>query len=664
MLARSFSLCCLIGLLPALCAPAQATVRILSMKPSLSSPTPIGSSITWTVLATDSSPGPLTFQFNVALPGRPLALARDFNVGTFYSVAWASPVFVWTPTISEGIYQIQAVVKDFTSGESASRTVQFQISPLVSGSSPVVVPTANPLVALFSAPSCPAGSHMRVSFQQQSKATPATTTNWTGCHPPGTMTFEIAGMYPNTTYEMSSQTVIGGSIVNGPTLTFTTGTLPAGIPFPKFQVVLGAGGQTDAANSVLLLTPVQLGNRTNFPAVASDLSGNIIWYHYPSSSDHFEILTRPLAGGAFLTIQDDVAWNPASSSGQFLRAVDLAGNIILETNTGAIQQQLLALGATDAQACNAVPRPAPVGGACLNSFHHDAIRSLPNGQTALLAAVEKIFPPGTQGDTTGLPVDIVGDMIIVLDANWQVVWYFDSFQHDGGGSQLDINRPAVLGETCTNGQAGCQPMLLLGPGIAPQAKDWLHANTLYYWPRDGSLIWSSRHQDWVMKVDYNNGSGAGNILWRMGPYGDFIFNNVYNDTWPWFSHQHDAGMENNGAGPLTVFDNGNTRISQLGGGNSRGMALQIDEAQMQVTPLLSADLGVFSQALGSAQLLSGGDYFFLAPAVVIGNIVIGSYSLEILPTPGTDTGTQVWNVLGTESYRAWRMPSLYKPPTT
>jgi hypothetical protein len=326
------------------------------------------------------------------------------------------------------------------------------------------------------------------------------------------------------------------------------------------------------------------------------------------------------------------------------------------------------MGATDGAACNAFSSPAPVGAACLGSFHHDAIQTLPNGQTALFADIEKIFPPGTQGDASGLPVDIVGDMIIVLDANWQVAWYFDSFQHDGGGGQLDINRPAVLGETCVINQGSCPPMLLLGPGIAPFAKDWLHANSLYYQPQDGSIIWSSRHQDWVMKVDYQNGSGTGNILWRMGLDGDFAFHNIYNDAWPWFSHQHDAGIENNGAGPLTVFDNGDTRVSPppvgLGSGNSRGMALTVDEKGLQVTPILSVDLGVYAQALGSAQLLSDGNYFFLAADVLLAPTTVVSDSIEILPTAGTDTGTQVLSLRSTQSYRAWRMPSLYTPPTT
>jgi arylsulfate sulfotransferase len=657
---------CVIGLLAGLCAPGFATVQIVSVRASPRSPQVIGTPVTWTVTATDTNPGPLMFQFNVAAPGGSFMMARDFNAGTLSSGTWTSPAFEWTPTGIEGAYHVQVVVKDFASGESVSKTGSFQVTPLVTGGTPVAVATANPLVALFSAPSCAAGSSMRVHFQRASS--PPATTNWVSCHPPNTMTFEIAGMYPSATYQLYAQTITSGKITNGSTVPFKTGALPASIPFPTFTVNVPAGPQTDTADFILLHNLVQLGGGSRYPDVATDLAGHIIWYYYASGSLHYDLLTRPLQNGGMLTIQDGFAWNPAVQTQQFLRQIDLAGNIVRETNTGAIQQELLALGATDAQACDAIPKPAPVSSACLNAFHHDAIESLPNGFTAALVSIEKIFPPGTQGDTSGLPVDILGDMIVVLDANWHARWYFDTFEHDSGPPQLDINRPAVLGETCGINQGGCPPMLLLGPGIAPLGKDWLHANTIYYWSQSKDLIWSSKNQDWVMKVDYQDGAGTGNILWRMGLDGDFTFNNINNDPWPWFSAQHEVGIENNGAGPMTLFDNGDTRVSPpplgLGSGNSRGMALTIDETQMQVTPVLSDDLGVFSTAGGSAQLLSGGNYFFM-PAVVLVNLnTQDSFCIEILPTSGTITGTQVLNVQGPGGYRGWQMPNMYSPPIT
>jgi len=675
----------LAGLLAAVCAPAHATVQILSVTPALGAPQPIGTPIAWTVTATDSNPGPLTFQFNVEAPGASsFTLARDFNVGTFSSGVWTSPPFTWTPTSFEGTYKIQVVIKDFTSvpTEKTAQNANFQVTPLVSGSTPVAVATANPLVALFSAPSCAAGSTMRVVFQEQSLSKPATMTNAVKCHPPTTMNFEIAGMYPSTAYNMYAQTITGSQSVNGPTVSFTTGALPTTtVPFPAFKSIVRPGAQTDSAESVLLLTPVNFANSTNYPVMAANLAGSIIWYYYPNSVSHFEVLTRPLAAGTFLTIQNSAAWNPASVYGQFLREIDLAGNIIRETNTGAIQQELLAMGLTDAAPCNSISTPFQAGDACLGYFHHDAIQTLPNGQTAFIADIEKIYPAGTQGDASGLPVDILGDMIIVLNSNWQVTWYFDAFQHAVGGTQLNINRPAPLGETCQTGIEECETMFLTGNGATPYSLDWLHANSLYYDPQDGSLLWSLRDQDWVLKIDYGNGSGTANIVWRMGPQGDFVFNNNYGDSWPWFSHQHDVGIQNNGLGPLTVFDNGNSRVSPpplgLGSGcqgvdcDSRGMALTVEETctpapltctNLQVTPVLSADMGIFSQAMGSAQLLSNNNYFFLSPFAPFTETMEGSYAIEILPTSGTDAGTTVFELEGTQSYRAWRMPNLYQPP--
>jgi len=488
-------------------------------------------------------------------------------------------------------------------------------------------------------------------------------------------------MYPSTTYQIAAQTSTNGVVTTGTPVSFTTGALPTTIRFPTFKTIVAPGTQTDTADSVILHNLVQLGGGTIYPSVATDLSGSIIWYYYPNNAAHTDVLARPLKNGGILSIENGTSWNPASQFQQLLRQVDLAGNILRETNTGIIQQELLALGAANLGPCTVFLSPPPVGAACLGAFHHDAIQFTIGSvtYTAVIADVEKIYPAGTQGDTSGLPVDIVGDAIVVLNQNWQPVWYFDSFEHAGGAPQLDINRAAVLGETCVVGQSGCPPMFLLGSNIAPKARDWLHANTLYYWPTDnsggtsGDILWSARHQDWVMKVAFNNGTGNGNILWRMGPDGDFTFVNQYNDPWPWFSHQHDSGIETDGV--MTVFDNGNTRVAAppIGLGspacqpndcNSRGMALTFSETNMTVTPVLSADLGYYATAMGSAQLLSNGAYFFVPAIVLLSLNQEAGYSIEILPTTGTDTGTTVLNLQGPEHYRGWQMTSMYSVPTT
>src|SRR5580658_6247300 len=170
----------LIVLLAALAAPAFATVRIVSMQAAPPSPQTIGTPITFTVTATDSGPGPLTFRFNRAAPEAKPALVRDFNAGTPSGGTWTAQPLVWAPTGPEGVYQVQVVAKDFSTGENDNKTIRFKVNPLATGSTPVAVPTANPLVALFSAPACGAGSSMRVSFRQNAPDSRVTATKWGG----------------------------------------------------------------------------------------------------------------------------------------------------------------------------------------------------------------------------------------------------------------------------------------------------------------------------------------------------------------------------------------------------------------------------------------------------------------------------------------------------
>lgn len=645
--------------------PMLATITIQSVTPSLTAPQALGTPIAWTATATDSNAGPLTFQYSVALGANPFVTTKDFNAGTLSAGVWTSPAYSWATIQSEGVYRIRVVAKDFVSGEFTSQTINYRLSSLVTGSTPVVTPLANPLVALYSAPACAIGSNMRVSFRKSGGGATPSETDWKACNSTTSMNFYIAGMYPSTTYNMNYQLVTGSSTTNGPTTSsFTTGALPTTITFPTFTPSVASLPGTDTAQSIDIHSLLSFTANT-FLSVATDLAGNIVWYYTAPDAVNSSLLTRPLTNETLLTIQTGTAWQPNTIDKVFIRAIDLAGNIQQETNIGVLQKQLLNMGFADAGPCSAVPLPAQVGAACMGSFHHE-FQHMSNGDFVAFADIEKIYPAGIQGDTTGLPVDIVGDIYIVMDRNLQVKWAWESFLHAGGGTQLDINRGPVLGETCPGG--GCPTLFLLGSGIAPLAHDWLHSNSAYLYP-DGGLAISMRHQDWVIKIDYNNGAGTSNILWRLGNEGDFTFNNINNDSWPWFSHQHDYGVENSGAGPATLFDDGNTRVSAaplgLGcspgttGCDSRGMALSIDEGSMTVTPVLSQDLGYYASALGSAQLLTNGNFFFL-PGLVSG----GGYDMELQPDSGTVNGTVVDSLRGPSAYRSFRQSDMYHPDIT
>ena len=134
---------------------------------------------------------------------------------------------------------------------------------------------------------------------------------------------------------------------------------------------------------------------------------------------------------------------------------------------------------------------------------------------------------------------------------------------------------------------------------------------------------------------------------------------------------------------MTIFDNGNTRVSQPGtstGGvpglgaackpndcDSRGMAITFDETAMTVSVSpdgVSLDLGSFSTAMGSAELLGNGNYFFENPIVLVNLNTTDGYSMELAPTPAAPQvgkANVILNVAGPEHYRGWQMPSLYFP---
>jgi arylsulfate sulfotransferase len=649
-------------------APLHAAITLNSMAPSSAAPQPLGTPVVWTVTATDSSTGPLTFQLNVTSPNGVVSMVYDFNVGTYSAGVWTSE-FTWASIAGEGIYQVQVVAKDFNTGETQTQSVSYHLVSRLSGGKSAVNATANPLVAIFSAPACPTGSTMQATFQEVGD-TVVNGTDWKACTGNTSMNFYVAGMYPSSTYTMNYQVQTGSTITPGPSdLSFTTGALPTSITFPVFTPTIPSGAPKKYINVEQPMIVNSLGfasGQVTFP-VATDLGGRIMWYYNSVST---ALLTRSLPDETMLEIQDGPAWTTYTQVQQVIREFDLAGNVVHQSNTGVIQQELLALGATDAGSCDAVPNPAPVGAACLSYFNHELTR-FPNGYTAVIADIEKIFPAGTQGSTSSLPVDIQGDIVVVLDTNWQVVWYWDSFDPAGGGNgypKLPVSRAAILGETCVSLQDLCGPVYLAGKGTAPKANQWLHGNSLYYIPQNGDILMSLRSQDWLIKIDYSNGTGTGNVRWVMGNGGDFTFNNVNEDPWPWFSGQHDASYANNGAGPLTVFDDGNTRRANpplgLGEGcspsycTSRGMALTVDETTMTVTPILSQYLGETSRAYGSAQLLSNGNYYF--DAGIVGKY---SYGLEVLPMPDAIIGYILYSDQGPNSYRAYRMANLYQPPT-
>lgn len=577
------------------------------------SPQPVGTPVLWTATATGVNGGLLEYQFSAGPAQGTLVVASDFA---------SSNQFVWATPLTDGSYTFQVVARNKNTSETATTQQAFTVTSRVIGSSPVVTPTANPLVALYSAPACPHGSSMLVGFGTGSTYT---YTNLAACNPASSTNFYIAGMLPETSYNLTYFIAGGSGQRFGPTLQFTTGAIDPSLSFPPESTLLPNNAQTGVSQGVLLLDYLSPGYEpVYYMPTALDLQGRVMWYYaalaVPSQVGSYFI--RPIAGsgGHMLLISNDPT---TMVRDQILQEIDLAGNAVQQTNTSRVSEQLLAQGKRG-----------------ILDFDHDAVR-LPNGHTLVICGQEEIFTKGVQ-DSTG-QVDILGDAIVDLDENMQVAWSWSAYDY------LDIGRAAVLGETCAN-VPGCPPFVL-----APVGNDWTHANSISYIPSSGDILLSVRNQDWILKIDYANGTGSGNILWKLGIGGDFTITST--DPFPWFSHQHDVEYELDQTSLLTMFDNGNTReeTNTSTVQNSRGYVLSIDESAFTATPLLLADLGVYSAAVGSAQRLDNGNYFFEAGYIGFPPANESQW-FEFLPD-GTKNFVQ--QATGTFTYRGYRMTSLY-----
>ncbi len=574
----------LLVLWAALCMPVYCQISV-SLEPSVPSPAPVGTLITWTAKVAAATPGTHWYRFITRGFDQRRRIVKDFG---------PDPTLEWAPSEHEGLYAIEVSARNKVSNETASAIVAYEVRSNVIGGQPAVRPTSHPLVFLYSAPVCPLGSKMTVYFLSPENVLQNAPPK--DCDGIFSMNFYIAGLRGSTFYYIKHIIDHGGSFTEGPVLNFTSGVVPADLPLHNKVM----------EPSSTLTQRVFLGGSLFSKFVATDLDANVIWY-YPGS---LTFLTHPERGGYFFGINEAVA---GDQSQQIVRLFDLVGITVLETNAARVNEQLAAAG----------KRP-------ISAFHHEA-RRLSDGNILVLASVEQIVND-VQGDG---PVNVLGDMIIVLNRDLRAVWTWDAFDH------LDLKRMATMDDKCNRDV--CPPLFL-----SSEANDWLHGNAVTETP-DGNLLFSMRSQDWVIKIDYQSGRGAGNVIWRLGKDGDFRIDS--NDPEPWFSHQHDAEVESDGL--ISLFDNGNGRQGQNGNQNSRGQVFRVDEQNRTVDLVLNADLGYYAFALGSAQRLENGNYFFDIGFRTEGAAI----SLEV-----DSSGAPVYAIQSAApEYRTFRMKDLYTP---
>jgi hypothetical protein len=433
-------------------------------------------------------------------------------------------------------------------------------------------------------------------------------------------------MRADTDYRMRSEVVSGNDVTAGAWIPFHTGMLDGNFP-PVSVAVPRAPGSTVSEPVVMHSAASISAGRRPF---ATDLDGNVVWY-LPST----DFLTRVSPAGRLLVLAEGAnTVNPIRRL-QIVREYDIGGRVMRETNVGRVAEQLEKFG---------IHSDCRAGGTeCVSGFHHEAL-PLPNGHVLAIAGLERIMPAGTQGSKE--PVDVLGDIVVDLDDEFQVTAVWNSFDH------LDIKRASLYDATCKlgPGSGGCAPIFL-----ADKANGWTHSNSLNYIPESGDFLISMPEQDWVLKIDWRDGKGSGKIVWRLGKDGDFTAK--ADDPDPWFSFQHDAGFEPAGSKFLSVLDDGHQRFAKDPKALTRGQLWELDEENRTARLVHNAELGVYSVAVGSAQRLNNGGYTFEA-----GFINRASPYARAVETDASGKIVYALQVNGVIVYRSFRLDDIYSAP--
>ena len=465
--------------------------------------------------------------------------------------------------------------------------------------------TSNPLVAQYTV-SPPAQAMVVIEFGPDTTYALHTSPQMTPENG-GPLSILVAGMKQSTLYHMRAMvTYSDGTQEVDSDHTFQTSTIPPD-RLPRITVTIPSGMRPAPGVELLSLTE---SNPNQLLTLATDPGGNIIWYYDYDIAVGFPQPIKLLPNGHMLMIL-----YTTGVPGGTVREVDLAGNTIREFTYGNLAAKIQNAG-YDVQ---------------VFSIDHDFVL-LPNGHLLLLVTDYRIFKdlPGYPGET-----QVLGTAVVDLDPNENVAWVWDAFDH------LDVNR---------------HPMSF---------PDWTHGNALAYSADDGNLLLSLRHQSWVLKIDYQNGNGSGDILWKLGYQGDFELSS--NNPSDWFYAQHDANIaspNSTGDFQLALFDNGDDRVVDSGGETctivppcySAAAIFDVNESTMTASREWSY-MRPYSLWGGVTHVLPNSDVFVDETAPTDLNFT----SARVSEVTQNANPAVVWQLVisGQNSYRTIHIPSLY-----
>ncbi len=291
--------------------------------------------------------------------------------------------------------------------------------------------------------------------------------------------------------------------------------------------------------------------------VAVNAQGEVVWVY---KTDH-------TANDPVMLVNGNMAYQYERSGVMY--EIDMLGNIVRRWHSTGIPK--------DGIPADSIPVET-------DTFHHNFDQK-PDGNFLILSTEVRKFDAYPSSESTvpspTAPSEVIGDVILEVEPTGKIVRQAKLF---------DLVDPMRIGYDSlgTFFYAQVYAKVLKAP-----AKDWSHTNSVFYDAKTDNLVLSSRHLDFVYKLDLKTGK----LKWILGNHDGWsereqpLLLKPIGDNFKWQYHQHAAKVTPQGT--ILLFDNGNFRARpgqerQPADQNySRAVEFKVDEAAMTVEQVWS-----------------------------------------------------------------------------
>lgn len=473
------------------------------------------------------------------------------------------------PAVGVADASLEAAVADAsvdTASDASGLLDTSESSPSWDGANPIIsglaiVPNPNSALSavLTFTTNEPTTDHVQVTNIGDAGADNSFVVPLGGVAPSTLHTINLIGMRASSPFRIDIATTDGSARSASGSLRYTTGALPATIP--PITLVTNDKSRTSPGYTMMDLwlwdasQPFSKLDPTRSAIVIVDADAQVVWYAMGPTCC-YPMDPEKLANGDIVFV--------GSGTQAIWEEIDPMGTIVRQGSAASMGVDFLS---------------------------HEIFPEGDGSYLSLAPSVRDVsgYPTADGGTTT---LHVVGDSIVEFDPDGRLLnqWStFDMFDPHYEGT------PSMFNAARWN---------FLYPD-AGATKDWTHGNAVIVDPTSGDLVASSRTLSWIFKFSRNDG-GAPQLLWRLGPNGDFTLTNA-NDGFQY--NQHCPTILANGN--ILAFDDGDARPNDAGAAGlySRAVEFSLDTTRMQATIVWQyrESPSLYSNYVGSAYLLPNGN---------------------------------------------------------